>query len=256
MTRSCTACHGSRVGNEYLGKNEELPGDVHFRDGRMNCVDCHKSHEMHGRPSDCASCHTGPELAQVPPADHRYASIQMPSCESCHPNVIAGQDGIPMHQEHGSDLTCQVCHSIAYTSCDSCHVALSEKSGAPYFETAATYLTLLIGRNTLESYTRPYDFVLVRHIPASPEAFSFYGENLLPNFNASPTWMYATPHNIQTKTPQAESCNACHGNPDLFLTADKVYPEELEANRGVIVEQIPEEVEEPGEISEPNDNGP
>ncbi|MCK7519827.1 MAG: hypothetical protein MZV64_19905 [Ignavibacteriales bacterium] len=32
MTRSCTACHGSRVGNEFLGKNEGFPGDVHFRE--------------------------------------------------------------------------------------------------------------------------------------------------------------------------------------------------------------------------------
>jgi hypothetical protein len=40
MTRTCTACHGSRVGNEYLGKNEDIPGDVHFRQGRMNCVAC------------------------------------------------------------------------------------------------------------------------------------------------------------------------------------------------------------------------
>ncbi|MBK7453112.1 MAG: hypothetical protein IPJ46_05145 [Anaerolineales bacterium] len=38
MTRSCTACHGSRVGNEFLGKNEGIAGDVHFREARMNCV--------------------------------------------------------------------------------------------------------------------------------------------------------------------------------------------------------------------------
>jgi thiosulfate/3-mercaptopyruvate sulfurtransferase len=251
MTRSCTACHGSRVGNEYLGKNEGLPGDVHFREGRMNCVDCHKSHELHGQPSDCSTCHTSPELAQVPPADHRFASVQMPSCESCHAAVITGQDGIEMHTEHGADLSCQVCHSITYTSCDNCHVALSEKTSAPFFETDATYFTFLIGRNTRKSYTRPYDFVPVRHVPAAPDAFSYYGEDLQPNFNAAPTWMYATPHNIQTKTPQTESCNACHGNPDLFLTADKVAPAELEANQDVILTEIPAEVEEPEETSSP-----
>ena len=60
MTRSCTACHGSRVGNEYLGKNEGFAGDVHFREGRMNCVDCHRKSrtartacQMH-RMSHCA----------------------------------------------------------------------------------------------------------------------------------------------------------------------------------------------------------
>jgi thiosulfate/3-mercaptopyruvate sulfurtransferase len=39
MTRNCTACHGSRVGTEYLGKHESLLADVHLREGRMSCVD-------------------------------------------------------------------------------------------------------------------------------------------------------------------------------------------------------------------------
>ena len=247
MTRSCTACHGSRVGNEYLGKNEGYPGDVHFREGRMNCVDCHTSHELHGQPADCTACHVGPELAQVQPANHRYASVQMPSCEACHAAVTTGLDGIEMHQQHGADLSCQVCHSITYTSCDSCHVAVSETSGNPYFETSATYMTFLIGRNPNVSYTRPYKYVPVRHVPSAAEAFSFYGDNLLPNFSAAPTWVYSTPHNIQAKTPQAEECNSCHGNPEIFLTADKVAPEELEANRDVLMEQAPEAVIDPGE---------
>ena len=152
-----------------------------------------------------------------------------------------------MHQEHGNDLSCQVCHSITYTSCDSCHVAISDKTGNPFFETQATYFTFLIGRNPDPTYDRPYTYVPVRHIPVDPQSNDFYGENLLPNFNALPTWAYATPHNIQTKAPQAETCNACHGNPDLFLTADKVRPEELEANINVIVDTIPEPVEEPAQ---------
>jgi hypothetical protein len=70
---------------------------------------------------------------------------------------------------------------------------------------------------------------------------------VLPDFNALPTWAYATPHNVQLNTPQAETCNACHGNPDLFLTADKVRPEEIEANLPVIVPLVPEAILEPGE---------
>ena len=245
MTRSCTACHGSRVGNEYLGKNEGFPGDVHFRDGRMNCVDCHSNHELHGQPSNCSECHTAPEEMTMSPADHRYAGLQSPTCESCHPNTILGKDNIEMQTVHGADLSCQVCHSITYTSCDGCHVAISEKTGNPFFETEATYSTFVIGLNHQRSYTRPYKYVTLRHVPAAADSFSFYGENLLPNFNALPTWAYATPHNIQTKTPQAESCNACHGNPDLFLTIDKVKPEEVDANLNVIVDQIPSPVEEP-----------
>jgi len=239
MTRSCTACHGSRVGNEYLGKNEGIPGDVHFREGRMNCVSCHSNHELHGQPSECSQCHSAIETAEVPPADHRYAGLQSPSCEACHTNTTLGRGNIEMHTVHGADLQCQVCHSVAYSSCDGCHVALSETSGKPFFETQGTYQTFLIGLNPLRSFDRPYKYVVVRHVPVAPTSFEFYGENLLPNFNALTNWAYATPHNIQLKTPQAESCNACHGNADLFLTADKVDPAELEANLPVIVTEIP-----------------
>jgi hypothetical protein len=239
MTRNCTACHGSRVGNEYLGKNEDLRADVHFRQGRMSCVSCHSGAEMHGEPSNCQDCHTGPESASIPPADHRYSGIQTPSCESCHASVTTGQDGIIMHQMHGADLSCQVCHSIAYTSCDGCHVAISETTGNPFYRTEATYQTFFIGRNPIQSFQRPYRYVPVRHVPISITSYQYYGENLLLNFDQLETWAYATPHNIQRNTPQAESCNACHGNTDIFLTADKVRTEELAANRRVIVDEVP-----------------
>jgi len=38
---------------------------------------------------------------------------------------------------------------------------------------------------------------------------------------------------------QNGSCDACHGNPAVFLTEDAVDPDELEANRDVIVYEIP-----------------
>jgi thiosulfate/3-mercaptopyruvate sulfurtransferase len=245
MTQSCTACHGSRVGNEYLGKNEGYAGDVHFREGRMNCVDCHSDHELHGQPSECTQCHTAPEDMTMTAADHRYAGLQSPTCESCHPNTILSKDNIEMHTVHGADLSCQVCHSITYTSCDGCHVAISEKSGKPFFETEATYPTFLIGLNPNRSYTRPYKYVPLRHVPIAQDSFSFYGEDLLPNYDALTTWVYATPHNIQLKTPQAESCNACHGHTELFLTVDKVKSSESNANLNVIVNEIPAPAEEP-----------
>ncbi|NJN44841.1 MAG: hypothetical protein HC806_09075 [Anaerolineae bacterium] len=97
----------------------------------------------------------------------------------------------------------------------------------------------MIGRNPNPNYHRPYEYVPVRHVPVDVNSYSFYGENLLPNFNLLPTWTYATPHNIQRITPQNESCTSCHGNPDIFLTIDKVAPEEVEANQSVIVDQIP-----------------
>ena len=252
MTRNCTACHGSRVGNEYLGKHEGILADVHFREGRMNCVDCHAAQEMHGQPTDCAECHPAPEdAAAPPPADHRYAGLQYPGCESCHPTTITGQDGIEMHAVHGADLSCQVCHSVSYSNCDGCHVAISETTGNPFFSTETTYLGFVLGRNPRPSYERPYAFVPVRHVPIAADNFEYYGENLLPNFDSLPTWVYATPHNIQLETPQAESCNACHGNRELFLTADKVKPGEWAANQSVIVLGVPAPVAEKEEEPSP-----
>jgi thiosulfate/3-mercaptopyruvate sulfurtransferase len=225
MTRSCTACHGSRVGNEFLGKNEGFPGDVHFRQGRMNCVKCHSGADLHGETAAAA--------------DHRYAGAEMPACTDCHTTEQLTSTGNVMHTTHGDQLACQVCHAITYTSCDGCHVAVSEKSGNPFFETEATYATFVIGRNPRQSAERPYEYVLLRHVPVATTSFQYYGENLLPNFDALPTWAYATPHNIQRNTPQTESCEACHGNADLFLTADKVKPAEQAANASVIVASLP-----------------
>jgi hypothetical protein len=132
---------------------------------------------------------------------------------------------------------------VTYTSCDGCHVAVSETSGNPFFETQATYMTFLIGRNPNPTEERPYKYVPVRHVPVAPTSYQFYGENLLTNFDSLPTWVYTTPHNIQRNTPQNASCEACHTNPEIFLTADKVQPFELNANRAVIVGSAPGPVE-------------
>lgn len=232
LTRNCTACHGSRVGKEYLGQNEGILADVHFRQARMNCVGCHTGEEMHGM----AVSYEG-----VSPEDtHRYGVEQMPTCESCHEEVL--NDTIDMHQQHIGELSCQVCHSVAYTSCDGCHVQISEKTGNPFFTTEAHYLGFYIGKNPLKSDIRPYDYVPVRHAPIDQESFSYYGEDLLPTFDALPTWRYATPHNIQLQTPQNSSCGACHGSAEFFLTADKVKPEELLANQSVIIDVLPVDV--------------
>ena len=240
MTRNCAACHGSRVGNEYLGRHEGLAADVHFRQGRMNCVDCHPGADMHGEVAE-----TSDEAASAgTPPNHRYDGSQAPQCETCHAleDIILATN--PMHMVHGDNMQCQICHSISYTSCDGCHVAISETSGNPFFATDASYLSLLIGRNPRMSEERPYGYVLVRHIPVAQDSFSYYGDNLLPFFDSLPTWKYTTPHNIQRDTPQTETCNACHGNPELFLTIDKIQEDEIEANRNVLVETIPPAIPE------------
>lgn len=240
MTRNCTACHGSRVGNEYLGKHEGLQADVHFRQGRMTCIDCHDADQMHMLDTSCIECHDGTTAASVPFPSNRYDGPQQPSCADCHPDAPTGEDGNMMHEQHGEQLQCQVCHSVSYTSCDSCHVSISESTGNPVFETAGSYLTFSIGKNPLQNYHRPYDYVLLRHIPVDPESFAFYGEDLLENFDSLSTWLYTTPHNIQRSTPQNESCDACHGNASIFLTAGQVNSEEIEANEPVILEEVPD----------------
>ena len=239
MTDNCSACHGSRIGNEYLGKHEDLKADIHFRQGQMICVDCHTGNEMHGVTPNCQDCHQGPEINEIPPPEHRYDGLQTPSCESCHSKVTAGNDNNLLHEIHPGTMSCQVCHSVPYSSCDGCHVSLSEKTGEPIFETEDSYLTFLIGKNPLQSFARPYKYVPVRHVPISSTSFDYYEEGLISNYSNKETWVYTTPHNIQRNTPQTKSCASCHGNPDIFLTADKVAPEELEANLHIIVDVIP-----------------
>jgi len=225
MNLSCTGCHGSRVENEYKGKNEGVQADVHWIKGGMPCFDCHSSDEMHGKTGEGTSRYDGPPL---------------PSCQDadCHADIAPGGDIAYHTEEHFEAVSCQVCHSTTYKNCYSCHVA--QQDGVPFFQIEPSVMDFKIGRNPLQSEDRPWAYVPVRHVPIDPESFAYYGEDLLPNFDALPTWKYATPHNIQRVTPQTESCDACHGNAEFFLTADDVLPEELEANKDVIVEEVPE----------------
>jgi len=102
-----------------------------------------------------------------------------------------------------------------------------------------------IGYNPIRSSERPSRYVVLRHIPTCVGIFNYYGNYLLPDFDALPTWKYATPHNIQLHTPQNESCNSCHGNEDIFLTEDDISVAEREANKGVIITNIPDPIEVP-----------
>jgi len=231
MNLTCTGCHGSRINDEYKGKNEisegvAYPADVHFNPGGMACFDCHTGDEMHM-----------PQEGEEPV--HRYGGERDPKCEDCHPGVGAEADTNAQHSDnHLADLSCQVCHSVSYKNCYSCHVQKNDE-GAAYFTTAPSEMAFAIGLNVERTEERPWEYVVVRHVPIDPQSFEYYGEDLLPNFDARPTWVYATPHNIQRNTPQNASCASCHGNAELFLTEDRVAPEELEANRPVIVIEIP-----------------
>jgi len=219
---NCVACHGSRVGAEYLGENEGVPADVHWTKATMTCTKCH-SQELHGSGEIVAT---------------RYDNPDSVKCEDCHEDVWTNTEDNPMHEQHLSDLSCQVCHSVSYKNCYSCHVAIDEK-GLPCRTSDPSVMDFEIGLNPLRSSEKSYKYVVLRHVPTCAGTCDYYGENLLPDFNALPTWKYATPHNIQLRTPQTESCDACHGNSELFLTEEDILPAEMEANKGIIVTDIP-----------------
>jgi hypothetical protein len=224
MLNNCAACHGARAGNEYLGNNEGVPGDLHWSKLGMTCNACHGD-ELH---------------AAAPGASDKYDNDLVVSCEDsgCHDTLRRNLSQNSFHDQHVGDLSCQVCHSVAYKNCYDCHTYLDD-AGAPKFSTEPSVMLFKVGLNPLISEDRPYRYVVLRHVPGNPELFDYYGTDLLPEFENEPTWKYATPHNIQLKTPQTESCNACHGNAALFLTAKDIAPAETAANQKVVVNEIP-----------------
>lgn len=225
MSRNCTACHGSRIKDEYYGVHEGLSSDVHFRN-RMDCMECHTGDEMHGM-------NTADDT-------HRYDSASV-RCEDCHDDLGMGERDteIEEHSEHDPDtMACQVCHSQPYTNCVNCHVEKTEDD-IPFFTVEDHFLDFRIGLNPNVTEDHPYEYTLVRHVPIARDSFSYYGDDLLPNFDDRPTWLPTTPHNIIRAAPQADDCDSCHDNEDVFLTEDVVAEDEIEANRTVIVPEVP-----------------
>ncbi len=229
---NCTACHGSRVQKEMLGQGPsdfepKLKPSVHWVPAGMQCVECHTKEWIHGPSTEAAV---------------RYEVKEAPRCEDCHVDDTFYDNAY--HKQHAEAdpgktlLQCQVCHSQPYNNCYGCHVGKDDK-GLAYFKTDKSEFDFKIGRNPLKSQDRPYDYVVVRHVPVARDTFAFYGEDLLSNFDASPTWKYATPHNIVKVAPQAESCGSCHGNEAIFLLEENVAEDEREANREVIVPKPP-----------------
>ncbi len=219
MHTVCTACHGSRIEKEYLGKNKGVPPDIHKRK-YFKCSKCHTAEEMHGDGKDYAN---------------RYEVQNAPRCVSCHEDIYSdAAENAGQHLQHKDRVSCQVCHAMPYKNCFSCHFG-TDSQGYKFFKTGAPELNFKIGRNPLRSEIRPEAFVTLRHVPVDHQSFRFYVEDGLTRFDALPTWKLATPHNIQRKTPQNASCNACHGNADIFLLETDVEPAYREANRPVIM---------------------
>lgn len=226
MALVCTACHGSRVGDEYRGQNAGVAADAHYNKG-MQCTGCHTGGELHGEGAATAT--------------HRYQVTSAPKCSTCHPDNSAFKATFA-HTRHRTTagqlkLSCQVCHSVTYKNCSSCHVKL--EGGKAIYEVNApsheSLMTFKIGLNPAPDALHPEKWILVRHVPADPADYDYYGPNLLSTFAVAPTWRLATPHNIQRKTPQNADCAGCHGQRKLFLATSDLQTYETAANAGVVV---------------------
>lgn len=195
----CTACHGSRVGDDWNANETRLPGnvpDAHNQAG-MTCLDCHHE-DLHG---------DGPSDAEY---TSRYEVDGLPQCVDCHG---ASSSSNIFHAKHwpngdftdGADLACYTCHSQQYTSCNTCHAGRWKSE----YETDNTghyqvYPSFKLGRNpNYGDDSKPHAEVAwttVRHIPISEDAYDEWGYPSLANFNAMETWKYASPHSIQRWT--------------------------------------------------------
>lgn len=227
QSQQCTACHGSRIGEEYTGSREGYAADVHYVQGGMNCMGCHQDVLMHG---DGTVYET------------RYQPTALPRCENCHSDVA---DINSWHSQHWGELSCEVCHSQDYKSCNKCHVG-----GAGTAE--PSYITFKMGRNPIPEHSE-YSYVVLRHIPIAEDTYSPWGVTDLPGFTSMPTWKYASPHNIllwtaRTDTTGGLTCGErCHNTPDgvagwFLRQADLDAMEttrEQEANRPYIVPDGP-----------------
>ena len=231
MNTGCVACHGSRVGDEYKGLNAGVPADVHYNKG-MQCTDCHGMEEMHGAGAEGAT--------------HRYQVTTAPQCAQCHPDNAAfrtvASHGVHRDADGALKLACQVCHSAPYKNCYSCHTTIDE--GAAIYEVNApsheSVMSFKVGINPMKDERHPATWVTVRHAPADPDNYDFYGQDLMTSFAEAPTWKLATPHTIQRVTPQAAGCmTTCHGKRELFLGPDDLLDYEVEANQLVIVPEPP-----------------
>lgn len=237
MERNCTACHGSRVKDEFFGLNSALIGrnglglspvapDVHFAQTQAL--------NAHGLPKGCTFCHGGAEMhghgAPAPAGSgDRYDVSGTPKCADCHTNTSGTNT---LHTAgHLATMDCQVCHAPAYKNCFGCHTDIDVgNTGLAYYRinegdpTLAVrpegsmpdaLMTFRIGKNPRAD--KPYKFAVLRHAPVDRDVFQYPRENpidgLIPNLTALPTWKYATPHNIQRNVAGLASSTFATFNP-------------------------------------------
>ncbi len=234
MANNCTACHGSRVKDEYYAQNQALlvrnraalPADSPLQTATLQ-PDVHK-----GLGLDCASCHAAGEMHGdgVSGSVDRYGITGTPACTTCHtPSASVG-----LHTTaHLDAMDCQVCHAQPYKSCFGCHTDLDASSNAFYKineddptraarqGTAATLpagdalMEFRVGRNPRFGEAGQKEYSVLRHAPVDADVFRYTGANeqagLIPGLTSLPTWKHATPHTIARVTPIQSACANCHG---------------------------------------------
>jgi hypothetical protein len=232
MSEQCTACHGSRVGTDFAGEIVGNLPDIHRSKG-YRCENCHTKEEIHGDGQQ--------------PGDHyenRYQVATMPRCEQCH---TPGDN--EFHDAHvgrpGQNLQCQVCHSQPYKNCTNCH-SLDEE-----YEIDPSTVQLKIAHNP-SPYRTEYDYSIVRHVPIDPNTYGDWGLTL-PGYLDEPTWVYASPHNVQRWTAQTtvngglcyESCHLTPDSPtgfllresDLYRSDGVTRLPDYDANIGIVIQE-------------------
>ena len=225
MVSVCVTCHVSRGGHAYLGVAPGTQPDLHLTQMNFKCMDCHNMDELHGDGQ---------------PVEQRYAYSKLPSCDNCHNDEKSSN---LYHSMHYDDFNCNVCHSQDYNNCGSCHV---HGDGARI----PAYIDFKIAGNPLPDIKPGFDFTVVRRNPAAPDNWEKYGVPEYANFNAFPTYNYASPHNLLrwTTRTQVESGNDCYSNchirneggtlmnKDLYLFEDDLLDWEAEANADIVVD--------------------
>ena len=235
MTEQCTACHGSRVGTDFLGQIEGNVPDAHYSRG-MRCEACHEAEEIHGDAE-----HEGDHY------ESRYEVATMPRCEGCHDTSAPGFAN-SYHDAHvegfagDANLQCQVCHSQPYKNCTNCHNLVADP--AAKFDIEPSRVQFKIAHNPRTDYRGEYDYAVVRHVPVDPGTYADWGLTIEPaDYTSIPTWKYASPHNIkrwtaQTTPPDGGSCSAsCHGTP---ATTDGFFLREIDLYEADGVTRLPD----------------
>jgi hypothetical protein len=266
VENNCTACHGSRIGNDFNGHVENdvhiTEPDIHNEQG-YDCFFCHQE-DLHGNGASDAEIKT------------RYETPDLPQCVDCH--GLTQDDNLyhtahwPSEDSDAAGLSCHVCHSQSYTSCVNCHSGGVWNASEGDTEGYSEFMEFRIAYNNdnwPNHSAADEKYFLVRHVPVIKDGFREWGWSSLENWASWETWEYASPHNIRRITDQtaiaqenpaydagncATNCHVIGENAEensrrflweayvdsmkTTITGIDGYPDEyIDANRSVIVDE-------------------